>query len=282
MAEGKMPIGVFVNPREGLDDALDKVVGLGLQTAQLQAPGPGDRTSTRAGEVARAFLEAGVDISLVFCGFPGESYESIPIVRQTVGLVPHSMRSVRVEIAMQIADFASWLGAPGIGIHVGFVSENWDSADFASAVVTVRELADHCAGRGISMNLETGQETADTLLQLIRTVDRPNLHVNFDPANMIMYGSGEPLEALRKVGGHVKSCHCKDATRSNQPGREWGVEAPLGQGDVDIEQFVATLAELDYEGPLTIEREISGEKQIADIKAGVELLRDIKGRLGIE
>jgi len=112
-------------------------------------------------------------------------------------------------------------------------------------------------------------------------VDRDNLGVNFDPANMILYGSGEPLDALRQVGPYVRSCHCKDAVWSDAPGEEWGEEVPLGQGDVNIEGFVSILNGLGYSGPLTIEREVSGARQIEDIKAGIELLRDIKARLGI-
>jgi sugar phosphate isomerase/epimerase len=112
-------------------------------------------------------------------------------------------------------------------------------------------------------------------------VDCPNLGVNFDPANMIMYGSGEPIAALRQVGRYIKSCHCKDATWSDDPGYVWGKETPLGQGDVGIETFIATLNELGYAGPLTIEREISGAQQITDIRAGIGLLRGIKRSLGI-
>jgi len=282
MVEGRMPIGVFVAPHGGMEAALDKVKRLGLRTAQLQTPGPRERNEERAREVAAGFADAGVEITLVFCGFPGESYAGIPVVRETVGLVPPATREERLGITREIADFAARVGAPGIGIHVGFVSEDWESDEFAGVVDVVGRAADYCAERGLCMNLETGQETADTLLHLLEAVQRPNLGVNFDPANMILYGSGEPLEALRNVGSHVRSCHCKDATWSSRPGEEFGEEVPLGQGDVNIEQFVATLAELGYDGPLTIEREIKGERQIADIEAGVRLLRDIKARNGIE
>jgi sugar phosphate isomerase/epimerase len=164
---------------------------------------------------------------------------------------------------------------------VGFPSEDWASPEFAEIVDVIGGLADYCADLGLTVNLETGQESAKTLLHVLETADRANLGVNFDPANMIIYGSGEPIEALRMVGSHLKSCHCKDAVWSAEPTVEFGEEVPLGQGDVNIEQFVATLDELGYAGPLTIEREISGDQQMADIKAGVELLRDIKARLGI-
>lgn len=281
MVEQRMPLGVFTSAGAGLGAAIDRVTGLGVTTVQLHAPGPADRNQARAEEIKQLFGDAGIRITVVFCGYPGESYETIPIVRDTVGLVPPATRAERLEQTRGIADFASRVGAQGIGVHVGFVSEDWDSSEFAEAVDVVGQVADHCAGQGLTMNLETGQETADTLLHVLEAVGRDNLGVNFDPANMIMYGSGEPLEALRKVGKYLKSCHCKDAVWSDKPGQEWGKEVALGQGDVDIEQFVATLNELGYAGPLTIEREISGDQQIVDIKAGLEFLREIKAKLGI-
>jgi sugar phosphate isomerase/epimerase len=281
MAEPKMPLGVFTSVGAGLGASIDQLLELGVRTVQVHAPGPAERTRVRAEEIADLFAQAGVRVTLVFCGYPGESYESIPIVRRTVGLVPPATRAERLALTKQIAQFAAWLGAPGIGVHVGFISEDWESPEFAGTVDTVAEVADYCGERDLTVNLETGQETADTLLRVLETADRPNLSVNFDPANMILYGSGEPLEALRKVGRYVKSCHCKDATWSDRPGETWGLEVPLGKGDVGIPAFIATLKDLGYSAPLTIEREISGARQIADIKAGTELLRQIKGRLGI-
>jgi len=282
MTEQKMPFGVFTSAGAGLGASIEKVVDLGVTTVQLHTPKPELRTKDHAAEIARRFSEAGIDITLVFCGFPGESYESIQIVQETVGLVPAATRKQRSEHVKQTADFASWLGAAGIGIHVGFISEDWASAEFADVVRLLGEMADYCRDLGLCMNLETGQETADTLLHVLQTVHRDNLGVNFDPANMILYGSGEPLQALRKVGQYVRSCHCKDAVWSDDPGQVWGREVPLGQGDVNIEQFVSILNEIGYTGPLTIEREVSGARQIEDIRAGLELLRGIKARLNIE
>jgi sugar phosphate isomerase/epimerase len=121
------------------------------------------------------------------------------------------------------------------------------------------------------------------LLQFISGVDRDNLCVNFDPANMILYGSGEPIEALGKVGQHVRSVHCKDAKWAAKPGREWGAEVPLGAGDVGIENFLRKLQELGYDGPLTIEREIpeDPQRQKAEIGQAVALLNDLKSKLGV-
>jgi len=277
----RMPIGVFTSVGAGLGASLEAVKEMGADNVQLHAPPAEYRSAEHARKIAAQFKEAGIDITLVFCGYAGESYETIPIVRETVGLVPSATRDERIRQTWQIADFAAAVGAPGIGLHVGFISEDWASDEFRQVVQALKGICEYCSGIGIGVNLETGQESAETLLHVLEEVGRENLGVNFDPANMILYGSGEPLEALRKVGPHVRSCHCKDAVWSDEPGKTWGVEVPLGEGDVGIEEFIKTLDSLGYDGPLTIEREITGEQQARDIRKGIELLKSIKKKLGI-
>ena len=130
--------------------------------------------------------------------------------------------------------------------------------------------------------METGQETADDLLAFIRDVERSNLFINFDPANMILYGTGEPIAALKKVGRYVKSVHCKDGKWAKNPGKEWGQEVPLGEGDVGMENYLRTLKEIGYTGPLTIEREIPQEpdRQKAEISHAIRLLSQLKAKIG--
>ena len=99
---------------------------------------------------------------------------------------------------------------------------------------------------------------------------------------MILYGCGEPIAALRKVGPWVRSVHCKDAKWSARPGQDWGVETPLGEGAVGMENFLRTLADLGYAGPLTIEREIPREpsRQKEEIGRGIRLLNELKAKIG--
>jgi sugar phosphate isomerase/epimerase len=131
------------------------------------------------------------------------------------------------------------------------------------------------------LHLETGQETADGLLEFIHQVDRDNLKINFDPANMILYGTGEPIEALRKVGAYVRSVHCKDGKWSDQPGVTWGAEVALGKGDVGMEAYLRTLKEIGYRGPLTIEREIPQDpaRQKAEIGQAIKLLTELREKV---
>ena len=125
-------------------------------------------------------------------------------------------------------------------------------------------------------------QLADDLLRFIGDVGRDNLFINFDPANMILYGSGEPIAALEKVGKYVRSVHCKDGKWAANPGREWGREVPLGEGDVGMEKYLRTLDRLGYTGPLTIEREIAQEpeRQKAEIGHAIRLLTSLKQKIG--
>jgi sugar phosphate isomerase/epimerase len=210
-------------------------------------------------------------VTVVFGGFEGESYADIPTVVRTVGLVPPVTRAERLKEMLDIADFARLLGAEAVGLHVGALPEERGHADYQGVLAATQQLCDHCRRLGLRVHLETGQETAATLLGFLADAQRDNLCVNFDPANMILYESGDPIEALDHVGSYVRSVHCKDACRQRRAGQPWYEDAPLGQGDVGIERFLRRLYELGYEGPLTIEREYSPD-QAGDLRAALELL----------
>lgn len=267
--------GAFIVCDEELDNRLDTAKRLQIKTAQILAPPAAGRSPQGVADLAEKFKAAGLSISVVFCGFPGESYADIPTVKETVGLVPPKLRQERLVEAKQISDFAAVLKVPVVGLHIGFIPEDESDPVYQQVLEVARELCDHAAQHGQRVHLETGQETAPTLLRFLQQVDRQNLAVNFDPANMILYGSGEPIPALEMVGAYVKSVHCKDARWAARPGEEWGEEVPLGDGDVNMELFLKTLHDIGYEGPLTIEREISGEEQAKDIEKGLKLLNTL-------
>jgi len=277
----KWPIGVFASIDAGLGVKLEVVRDLGIPTIHLHAPHRSSRTQEQAEQFLAKLKEFGITISVVFGGFEGESYADIPTVVRTIGLVPPETRAERTQEMKEISDFARVLGVDAVALHIGFVPEDKSDPLYADVVAVAREVCDHCQSNDQRLHLETGQESADALLQFIGDVDRANLAINFDPANMILYGSGEPIEALKKVGHLVKSIHCKDAKWAARPGEEWGAEMPLGEGDVGMENFVRTLAELGYDGPLTIEREIpeDPERQKAEIGGGVQLLNGLKARI---
>lgn len=279
----RWPLGVFASIDAGLGVRLEIAHELQVPTIQLHAPQPSTRTPEKARQFTDRLAELGIRLTVVFAGFEGESYADIPTCRRTVGLVPPETRGQRIAELKAIADFAKLLGVDAVGLHIGFVPHDPAEAEHKDAVAAAQQVCDYLAAQGQRLHLETGQETADTLLAFLAAVNRDNLFVNFDPANMILYGSGDPIEALRKVGRYVRSVHCKDAKWAARPGEEWGAEVPLGEGDVGMERFLQTLAEIGYDGPLTIEREIPQEpdRQKAEIGRGIRVLNEIKAKLNV-
>ena len=272
------PTGIFASIDGGLGAGIESVKKLGVPTVQLSAPSASLRTTENCAATKAQFSEAGIEISVVFIGFPEDDYQTVEHVVQTVGLVPPGTRQERLRQTLEIADFTAALGVDAIGMHLGFVPGEPTDTSFQVLVDMTRIVCDHCQSQGQFFHLETGQETADELLCFIEAVERDQLKVNFDPANMILYGAGNPLEALDKVGAHVRSVHCKDACVERRADQPWYEDAPLGTGDVDIEAFLRKLHSLGYTGPLTIEREYSPD-QAGDIAQALQLLETLRTKI---
>ena len=277
----KWPIGVFTSIDAGLGVKIEVAHELGVPTIQLHAPAKETRTAENAEKFLSHLNQLEITLTAVFGGFKGESYADIPTVLETVGIVPPAMRAARVQEMKEIADFAHMLQCNVVALHLGFIPHDKSDPLYGEVVEVTRDILDHCKNNNQNLHLETGQETAAGLLEFIADVERDNLFINFDPANMILYGTGEPIEALRQVGALVRSVHCKDATWADNPGVEWGAEVPLNDGAVGMEDYLRTLDEIGYTGPLTIEREISEDpaRQKTEIGNAVSLLTQLKDKI---
>jgi L-ribulose-5-phosphate 3-epimerase len=257
---------------------LAELIALGLHSGQLGLPG--DLDLTCAPQWRDALEAAGFRIFNVFAAYTGESYADIPTVQRTVGFIPPDTRVERERRTLAVSDFAEKIGAPGIATHIGFVPESRDDPDYQAVRDMVRRICDHAASRHQTFALETGQEPARTLLAFLDDVNRPNLGINFDPANMILYGTGDPIEAFGILAPRVLTVHCKDGDWP-EPGRAGalGHERALGEGSVGIDRFLATLSQAGYRGPLSIEREASDPaRRMKDIAAAVHLLAGLRSR----
>ena len=265
------PLGVDAPPEQ----IAGSVKSLGVACGQLGVDGEADLSNANAARWKKALDDAGITVVTCFLNFVGESYASIPTCAETVGFVPAGPRAERVERTLAASDFTRELGVPGLAAHVGCLPHDRSDPEYVAVRDLVQRICDRCAKNGQYFALETGQEPASNLLDFMADVDRQNLKINFDPANMILYGSGEPLEALEEVKEHVVTVHAKDAAWPDKEG-EWGSETPLGQGDVGMDRFVAKLKEVGYTGPLIIEREILGEEQRKDILKAIALLERLR------
>jgi sugar phosphate isomerase/epimerase len=269
----ELALGVMTVFHTSPYETLTRVASLGVPTIQISYPAHLD-TDEGVQQIKDGLAATRLEVTTVFVGFEEEDYTDIPAVRATVGLVPPQTRSKRVKIISDISDFAKKLGVRRVAAHIGFIPEDANDERYPALVTTVRGVCEMLASRDQDFALETGQETARTLHRFIGDVGARNLRVNFDPANMILYGNDQPIPAVRLLAPWIDGVHCKDGcwpTESFKLGREM----PLGQGDVNIPQWIETLLEIGYRGPLTIEREIPGEQQMVDIRAAKKLIEDI-------
>ncbi len=258
---------------------LEHVKSFGLRAGQIVFHG--DYSLRQAAEVWDDALRAArfTPVTAV-CAYTGEDYADIPTVQRTVGLVPEATRTERVARTKAVADVAKQLGIDSVACHIGFVPEDPNEGLYAQIRDVARDICDHCAKNGQNFTLETGQEPAHVLLQFIDDVARPNLKINFDPGNMILYGTGDPIEALGVLAKHVVSVHCKDGDWPPRDKPEaLGTERALGEGSVGVEAFIHKVKEVGYRGVLAIEREEPNQDvRNADIRKAVKLLKTLTGR----
>jgi sugar phosphate isomerase/epimerase len=220
-----------------------------------------------------AALAAGFDLIGTMLGFPGEDYTSPQTIRRTGGFGDPATRPERLERLAWALERTRALGLADVSLHAGFLPEPGDP-DRKPFLDTLGTVSDMAKARGVIVAFETGQETADLLRRTLDELQCPNLKVNFDPANMLLYDRGDPMRAVEILGPDIRSVHVKDANRPSVPG-EWGEEVPLGRGQVDIRRFVQALERVGYRGPLCIEREVgSQEERLGDIAGGIRFLRE--------
>lgn len=250
-------------------DLVAKVQSLGLTQVQLAlAPLRDGRWKTS--ELRNATDKAKLSIVSGMLAMQGEDYSTLESIKTTGGVRPDKHWKQNLANARAEAAIARELGLALVTFHAGFLPESRSDPERTKMIERLRLVADVFAEAGIQLGLETGQETADTLLEVLERLDRRNVGVNFDPANMILYGKGEPVAALRRLGRHARQVHVKDARASTKKGR-WGSEVVVGTGEVDWKAFLGVVRALPQQLDLVIERE-AGDTRLEDIRAARQLV----------
>lgn len=268
-----LQIGVIISMDSVLSGGIEELDRLGLSTCQLSAWDPTQYTPDNASRVLKAMGNR-VTISSLWAGWPPPAVWDFVDGPATLGLVPAAYRAVRVEALKRGAEFAHMLGLTDVTTHVGFIPENPSTTEYREVVIAIREVASHCRNLGLHFNFETGQETPITLLRTIEDVGTGNLGVNLDPANLLLYGKANPVDAVDIYQERIRGVHAKDGFYPTN-GRQLGKEAPVGQGLVNFPALLAKLDKYGYRGTLTIEREISGPQQQKDILMAKEYLQGL-------
>jgi sugar phosphate isomerase/epimerase len=246
---------------------------LGIDVVQIACGDPHHASWDEGDKMPEAARAAGFRMTGTMLGFPGEDYTTPQTIQKTGGFGDPATRAERLERFKWALDRTRALGPTDMMLHAGFIPEPGqpDRKPFLDTLAKVSQLA---AEKGLTIGFETGQETADLLRLTLDELKCPNLKVNFDPANMLLYDKGDPIRAVEVLGPDIRSVHVKDANRPTVPG-SWGEEVPLGQGQANIKLFVKTLKKVGYRGPLCIEREVGNQEQrIADIAHGIRYLKE--------
>ncbi len=277
-----MEIGLVFWAEQDAETVLRQLDAFGIQSGQLGVP-PEMSCEAVVDHWAKGMKAWDVSVTNIVCSYKGEDYSNLGTIHKTVGFTTKDLRPDRIARTKAVSGFARALGIPAVSCHIGFIPSHPREALYKELCDLAKLLCDDCGSHGQSFVLETGQESADVLLSFIHDVDRQNLKVNFDPANMILYQSGDPQAALEILSSHVISVHCKDA-RPPAAGCTGflGEECALGEGEVNFPAFLQQLKNIDYQGALSIEREEPDvEKRVADIKTGILKLKQWKADLGL-
>jgi L-ribulose-5-phosphate 3-epimerase len=255
-------------------DLIKKLKATGVRRVQL-ALDPLRESPGVWGKTASLLRHNGITIVSGMFGCVGEDYSTLEAIRRTGGIAPDKTWEQNWLNIRATAALAQQLKLKLVTFHAGFLPHEEKDPSFTKLLRRLTEVADAFEAAKITLGLETGQETAPVLVKLLTKLKRPNVGVNFDPANMILYDKGNPIAALRVLGPWIRQVHIKDARRTKVTGT-WGQEVTVGTGEVDWPAFFATLKELKFKGNFVIERE-AGEQRVKDIRTAKGVVERMKG-----
>ena len=259
-------------PMKEVAAEMDKAGVKGIHLALGPFIQPDERHGSAEDAAAWAFVKAKVasgewKLMSTMIGFVGEDYTTLETIRKTGGIVPDQHWEANKAIVTKGAQLTKELGCKYMSGHAGFLDES-DPVALAKYIERVTWMRDECAKYGVTLILESGQETAEDLAKFMTKV--PGVGINFDPANMVLYAKGRPMEALRLLYPWIRQVHVKDACETKVPGT-WGTEVPWGEGEVGGKFFIAELENLGYNGNYVVERE-GGDDRVGDINKAIERL----------
>ncbi len=244
---------------------------LGLQYVQLALGPLVGLDDKRKHQELGHLRTSGLTLTSGMISFPGEDYSAIDAIRRTGGYVPDDQWPVRKALSAEAAKLAAELGIRTLTSHIGFVPHPGQPG-YDTIKSRVQQIAAILKSHNVDLLLETGQERAEELLAFLNDLGASNVFINFDPANMILYGAGDPIEAIHTLAPRIRHVHVKDATASTKSGVEWGEEVPFGAGQVGPKRFLDALKSINYTGPLAIERE-AGNDRVGDVKKAIDAIK---------
>jgi sugar phosphate isomerase/epimerase len=267
----RLGVVVDVSGKDTPDTAIGKVKAFGLSCCQV---GVGMAPVSLAAPLKAALAKYQVEATAAMTLGPGKMIWNFYEGPLTIGLIPPRTRAARIDALKRASDLAKLCDIKAVHTHCGFIPEDPNEPLYSEAVKAIRDVASYCGDNGQAFLMETGQETPITMLRAILDTGLNNIGVNLDTGNLILYGKGEPVGALDVVGRYVRGLHAKDGLYPTDP-KNLGEEVAIGRGRVDFPKVIRKLHQLNYTGPITIEREISGPRQMEDIRASIAYLQKL-------
>ncbi len=252
------------------DDLVQKLKATGISRVQLELDPLRDAPKVW-GDTEKILREAGITVVSGMVRCLGEDYATLDTIRLTGGIAPDAKWEQNVKNISAAAAIAKKMGLKLVTFHAGFLPTDESHPTFSKMCQRLDTVADIFMVQNILLGLETGQETAQELAALLHKLNHPNIGVNFDPANMLMYDKGDPVKALHTLAPWIRQVHIKDAKRTKTPGT-WGEEVVVGKGEVDWRAFFTTFKHVVFNVNLVIEREFGGSR-VPDIRAAHDFIR---------
>lgn len=273
--DGKKPLrlGLIIGIGKDPDAAMGKVRDLGLPTSQVFAD---EFEAGLVGKLRQALEKHQIEATSLVVGGPGKEVWDFYQGPLTIGMVPRETRAARIAHIKKASDFAKQCGIQAVQTHCGFIPENPNDPVYKETITAMKEVVGYCKNNGQNFRYETGQETPITLVRAMQDVGLDNQGVNFDLANLILYGKANPVDAIELLGPYVQGIHAKDGLFPTDP-KNLGKEVPIGKGKVDFPRIIERLKQINYQGAVTIEREISGPQQVADVREAKAYLEKLIG-----
>jgi len=266
-------VGMYIHLEEP-DAAMKTVKGLGMNVCEIYNENLG---MNLAAKLAEASSKQGICIVAMITLGPGKTAWDFYDGPETIGLVSREHRQKRIEHMKRASDFAKRAGIPAVETHVGFIPEAPRDPLYQETVAALKEVVGYCRGNGQQFFYHAGQETPVTLLRTMADVGMDNQRVGLDTANPIMYGKGNPVDSVDVLGKYLGLVNFKDGLWPVN-GKDLGREVPIPKGKVDFPRLVRKLKEVGYQGPMIIEREISGPELIKDVRAARDYIEGLLSR----
>ncbi len=270
MAKEKMKLGLIVGLHDNMVEEFKKLEDIGIPTCQVSGTAEDMVLRHKLDKVGDAMAKTSIKVSSIFFVFEGQTYNN-KTGPQTDGLVPEKHRQARADLTIKAAKILKQLGVRNVTSHVGFIPDDEEDPLYIKFIDTMRMVGKALLADDQIYCFETGQELPSTLKRTIDHIGTGNMFINLDPANLILYGKADPIDAVAIFGPWVRGMHAKDGVWPNRD-ESLGHETRLGDGKVNFPLLMRRLKASGFTGPVTIEREISGPEQIADIKHAMKLL----------